>query len=141
MQTIQMIGGRKERGAFLSLAAAALLSGGRLACAVIDQAEMDEWSLDDYAADPQIRVVDGVEYISQPTGVKLWPHKAVLSRIRTRVDGGHSFTEPFHVTLARLTPRDLELEAKEHGLIPDGRRRIAGTDDLVPATVVVLRKP
>jgi SAM-dependent methyltransferase len=140
MQTIQLLGGREGRIAFLRCARGHLAVGGVLAIALSDSLELYE-VLDGVAAPlPDICELDGIVYSSQPTAVRADPEGFVLERRRETVtaQGQRSVTENV-IRLDRLTPAQLEREAGAAGLSSAGRNSIPATREYVGSTVVMLR--
>jgi SAM-dependent methyltransferase len=140
MQTIQLLGGRDGRIAFLRCARGHLAPGGVLAIALSDALELYE-VLDGVPAPlPDICELDGIVYSSQPTAVRAGPEGFVLERRRETVtaQGQRSVTQNV-IRLDRLTPEQLEREAGAAGLRSAGRRSIPATREYVGSTVVMLR--
>ncbi len=140
MQTIQLLGGREGRSAFLRRARVHLARQGVLAIALADQLEPFE-ALDGASSPaPDICERDGVVYCSQPTAVRADRDGFVLERRREVVDAEGELCASNHsVRLDRLTPAQLEREAAALGLRPAGRHLIAPTREHAGSAVVMLR--
>jgi SAM-dependent methyltransferase len=139
MQTVQLLGGRAGREAFLGCAREHLAPDGRLAVAIaetIDAYEVAEGALGPL---PDVLEREGVVYFSQPTAIRADGDGFVLERRRERVtvDGART-VEDNHIHLDRLTAEELEDEARAMGLRVAARRLIDATDDHVASTVVML---
>ena len=145
MQTVQLLGGPEARGAFLGRARAHLRPGGLLACAIVCDLEHFDCAAGDVGPKPEMTRVDTTLYISRPTGVRVRRRVVRIERERVLVPAGHS-VESKHtqretdvVELDRVTPAQLEREARAAGLSPQPTRTIAPTEDHVGSTVVILR--
>ena len=138
MQTVQLLGGAREREAFLRCARRHLDPGGRVAAALANAVEhFVEGEVD---VPPDMREVDGVLYASRPTTVRADGDGIVLERIRERVDaGGGRTVEANQVRLARVTAERLAAEAAALGFHPERPRTIEPTDEHVGSEVAVLR--
>jgi len=124
MQTIQLL---DDRAGFLRAARAHLLEGGLLAAALADDLVPFEGPL--VAPDS----VGGL--VSQPIAVRLL--EEVVRLERERRDGDTTTLDV--VELRRLTPRELEAEARQAGFEPEPVRRVDATRDHVGSSVVMLR--
>jgi SAM-dependent methyltransferase len=139
MQTIQLLGGREGRIAFLRCAARHLAPGGRLAIALAEMLELYEAEEENVGVLPDILERDGVVYCSRPTAVRVVDEHFVLERRRERVSArGERSTSENVVVLDRLPADRLEREAASVGLRPAGRTMIPATRDYVGSTVVML---
>jgi SAM-dependent methyltransferase len=151
MQTIQMLGPAPERAKFLAGAYRSLRPGGVLACALSNREQIQAWTTPQFELpEPEIARVGDLEYVSQPTAVIHRPDRVILKRVREirsllprpALVSPHGFgPEANTVTLWRCTPKDLELEGREHGLVLHGRTRIMMTDEHGASVVVLLRRP
>ncbi len=139
MQTIQLLGGREGRLAFLSCARRHLLPDGVLAVALSDELEFYDASEDTLVPLPDICERDGIVYSSQPIAVRADPTGFVLERRRESVsaDGEHSVEQDL-IHLDHLSPEELEGEATETGLRALGRSIIEQTHEYVRSVVVML---
>jgi SAM-dependent methyltransferase len=140
MQTIQLLGGRERRGAFLRRMRRHLNEGGLLAAAIASRLEVYEPSEGGPALLPDMCEHDGTVYASHPTAIRTDGNGFVLERRRETVDpDGRRSVEANVVKLDRLRPSELEREAVESGLQPAGRATIAETADYSGSDVVILR--
>jgi SAM-dependent methyltransferase len=141
MQTVQLLGGPQRRAAFLRCAAAHVLPGGLLACAIADALE----GFDAEHTEPPLPDVlerDGWVYASQPVAVRPGEHGTTIERIRQTVSpGGARTAEGDAVTLDRLDGDALEAEGVAAGLLAAGRRFVEMTDDHVGSEIVLWRAP
>jgi SAM-dependent methyltransferase len=138
MQTVQLLGGRDERGRFLRCARAHLEPGGLLAVALADALEAFDAEHDEPPL-PDMREIDGVVYASRPIAVRDEGEAATIHRIREVVDRRGVRTEEHDVIrLDHLDPAGLGAEAAAHGLRAVPLRRVEQTDEYVGSTVVML---
>jgi SAM-dependent methyltransferase len=140
MQTIQLLGGRDGRIAFLRCARRHLTGSGLLAIAIAEALELYEVLEDAPGPLPDICEHDGVVYSSQPTAVRAVGDRFVLERRREAVTehGQRSVSENV-IHLDRLTGAQLEREAGEAQLHSAGRASVPATSDYVGSSVVMLR--
>jgi SAM-dependent methyltransferase len=140
MQTIQLLGGREGRAAFLECAAFHLAPGGVLAVAIADQLELFEVPEGAPGPLPDVCEIDGVVYSSRPVAVRDDGDGFVLERMRETVStaGVHSVERDL-IRLDRIDPDTLEREGRAAGLRPFGRMEIGPTDEYVGSTVVMFR--
>jgi SAM-dependent methyltransferase len=138
MQTIQLLGGREGRLAFLSHARQHLVSGGVLALAIAPDFDEFVWEEGDGIPLPDIVELEGTVYASQPTAVRLEGTTVVLERRREAIDpaGGHSISDD-RIALDRLAAATLIAEGTRAGLAPVGTHQIAETDEHVGSLVVI----
>jgi SAM-dependent methyltransferase len=139
MQTIQLLGGRTGRIAFLQCARHHLERGALLAIAISEILELYEVVEGVPAPLPDICERDGVVYSSQPTAVRLAGERFVLERRRETITpaGARSVADDV-VELDRLTVGQLEQEAAEVGLHSAGNVSIPASRDYVGSEVVML---
>jgi SAM-dependent methyltransferase len=130
MQTVQLL---SDRAAFFACARRALVPGGLLAVAIVD--ELVEFVDGDALPAPDVGEVGGRRYVSQPTAVRLLDGLARIERLRT-VDG---VSEPNTVELALVEPPTLTREAAAAGFHAVPGERIAATEDHVGSSVVMFR--
>jgi SAM-dependent methyltransferase len=137
MQTIQLLGGRDGRTAFLGRAAAHLAPGGRLVIAISEQLEPFE-VLDGIPGPmPDMCEIDGTVYASHPTAVRAKGADFVLERRREVVSlRGERQVSEDRITLDRLSAPELRDEAAIAGLRPAGVTEIPSTEEYVGSTVV-----
>jgi SAM-dependent methyltransferase len=140
MQTIQLLGGREGRIAFLRCARRHLEPEGVLAIALAETLELYEVLDGAPTPPPDICELHGAVYSSLPTAVRADSEGFVLERRRETVTarGQRSVTRNV-IRLDRLTPDELEREADAAGLSSAGRAGIACTPDYVGSSVVILR--
>jgi SAM-dependent methyltransferase len=139
MQTIQLLGGRGGRRAFLTCAARHLRSGGAVAIAITDRLEQFAPEDDEPLPLPDMRELDGIVYSSQPIAVRERRDGFVLERIREMIGrNGERSSQPDVVHIDRLSAGELETEARTAGLTPRETRTIAPTPDHVGSLVVIL---
>lgn len=138
MQTVQLLGGARERERFLRCARRHLEPGGLLAVALANT--LEDFEEGDVEIAPDIREVDGVVYASRPTSVRADGDGFVLERVRERVDrAGARTVEQNRIRLARVSADRLNNEAAAIGLRPEPPRSIDATDDHVGSEVALLR--
>ena len=140
MQTIQLLGGREGRIAFLRCARAALQPGGLVVIAIAE--ELEEFDADEagYGPLPDICERDGIVYSSLPTAVRVDGDGFWLERRRECVrPNGAAYSGVDAIRLDRVGTRELEREGREAGLKPAGQRVIPPTLDYVGSAVVMLR--
>jgi SAM-dependent methyltransferase len=140
MQTVQLLGGPEGRGAFLTTAAKHLASGGRLAIALAGP--LEPWGEGASALPlPDIGETDGVVRSSQPIRVTEDETGWSIERIRlTSAPDRAPEHEQDVITLERVSAAELEADGMAAGLVPEGRRLVAETDEHVGATVVILAR-
>jgi SAM-dependent methyltransferase len=138
MQTIQLLPDAAARAGFFASARRALAPGGLVALAIADA--LEEFEPGAELPFPDIAVVDGVTYSSQPTAVRTIPGGVRIERRRhTIAPDRPPAVEENVVTLTAVGAEQLELEAATAGLRPDSRRYVDPTPDHVASEVVVLR--
>jgi len=142
MQTVQILGGRNARMAFLKCAKAHLARGGRLAIAIAASDDFDEfqWQEGDASPLPDIAELDdGSTYFSQPTAVRRYGDTFVLERRRDAVDpsGNHSISTDT-VSLDIVSADELHEAGAEIGLRPVTVSEIPPTDEHIGSQVVIL---
>ena len=139
MQLVQLLGGTHGRNAFLRAAVAHLQPGGLLACAVSES--MDAFDADDALLPlPDVAVLDGVRYSSQPIAVRDEGGRVAIERVReiTAGDGRRSAAGDI-IYLDRVDVETIEAEGRAAGLVPAVPRVVEETQDHVGSTVVMLR--
>jgi len=142
MQTIQLLGGRDGRAAFLRCALAHLRPDGVLAIAIAEALELYEVSDGFPSVLPDIRELDGVVYSSQPVAVRADRGGFVLERRRETVAvAGERTVERDLIRLDRLTAAGLEREGRAAGFTVADRESVPETRDYVGSEVVILRAP
>ena len=152
MQTIQLLGGRPGRLAFLRAARAHLRRGGALACAIAAALEPFDCARGDPAPVPDSMRVGDVLYVSRPTRVHVRRGHVLIERERLLVFLGRDpcgaegrsagYVEAVErdvIELDRLSPAQLQREASEVGLRPEPTRRIPASEEHTGSAVVMLR--
>jgi len=142
MQTIQLLGGSRQRRAFLACAGRHLQPGGVLAIAIADELEPFDAEADAFVVAPLPDVCerDGVVYSSRPTAIRERDGGFVLERRRETVSASGELTvELDEVGLDSVSAETLEREGADAGLRPSGRTQIPATDDYVASVVVTFR--
>lgn len=138
MQLVQLLGGRDGRAGFLRAARAHLQPDGLLACAISES--MEGFDGDGELPLPDVAVIDGVRYSSQPVALRDDGGRFAIERIRAITDGdGRRSAAGDIIHLDRLAAQKFESEARDAGLTPQARRLIEPTNDHVGSTVVMLR--
>ncbi|MDQ3678608.1 MAG: class I SAM-dependent methyltransferase [Actinomycetota bacterium] len=138
MQLVQLLGGFDGRMGFLRAARALLGPDGLLACAVSES--MDAFDGDGVLPLPDVAVLDGVRYSSQPVALRDDGRRVAIERIREITAGdGRRCAAADIIHLDRLATATFELEARGAGLKPDRRLIIRPTHDHVGSSVVMLR--
>ena len=137
MQTIQLLPSRER---FLAAARAHLLPGGLLAAAISGRLEPFEPG-DGTLPPPDVRVVDGWRYESQPTAVRIGPASDRIERVRRTVppDGGAAEEHEDAIELAHADVAELEAEGRAAGFAPEPSLTIPPTMEHVGSEVVLLR--
>ncbi|HEX8158556.1 MAG TPA: class I SAM-dependent methyltransferase, partial [Solirubrobacteraceae bacterium] len=138
MQTVQLLGAA-GRWSFLRAARAHLAPGGLVACALADAFD----TFDDehvFLPLPDVLVVDGMRYTSQPVALRDQGPRVAVERIRETVtaDGRRTASDNI-IHLDRVDRDVIEAEAAAAGLRPVSPRWIAETEEHVGSIVVMLR--
>jgi SAM-dependent methyltransferase len=138
MQTIQLL---PERDGFLAAARAHLAPSGLLAMAISGRLEPFQPS-DGLLPPPDVLVLDGWRYESQPTAVRIGPRVDRIERVRRAIPlAGGRAGEPRDdaIELAHVDVASLEAEGRAAGLAPEPARLIPATAQHVGSEVVLLR--
>ena len=138
MQTIQLLGARGRKG-FLKSVRKHLAPGGLVACALAsDIAPFDGLSF--VLPLPDVDVVDGTSYYSQPIALRDAGDRMAIERVRTTItaSGERSSCDDV-IHLDKVDGAQVEAEGRKLGLRPAGTRVIAPTDEHEGTTVVMLR--
>src|SRR4051794_40230748 len=141
MQTLQLLGGPRGRGAFLRRALDHLEPGGRVAAALADAMDcFDEEH--PVPPPPAVREVAGVRYASRLLSVTDEAGRAALRR-RREVIGPDERREAEEVVvqLDRVSADDVAAEGGALGFAVEPHRHIPESDRYLGSTVVVLRVP
>jgi SAM-dependent methyltransferase len=133
MQTLQLLGGREGRAAFLRRARERLRPGGLLAAALADPVDC----FDDEHPDPPPPAtleIGDVRYSTQLLGVS---QDGALHRRRAVGGDAHDVV----TRLDRIGADEVAEEARELGYTPEPHRAIPETERYLGSTVVMLRRP
>jgi SAM-dependent methyltransferase len=140
MQTVQLLGGREGRRAFLRRAHDHLEPGGVLAAAVA--VALDGFDAGDGPALPlpDVREQDSWVYSSQPVALRTEGDVTVMERLRQVVSPDGTLAESRdEVRLDRLDATQLAAEAAGEGFEPLPARHIAPTPDHAGSDVALMR--
>ena len=141
MQTLQLLGGRSGRAAFLRCALEHLEPGGLLAAALADAMDCfdEEHEMPPPADECEIA---GVRYASRLLAVVDDGGRAAIHRRREIVGPGVR-NEPVEavVRLDRVTAGEVMNEAAELGFLVEPVRHVPETEEYLGSTVVILRAP
>jgi SAM-dependent methyltransferase len=139
MQTIQLLGGREQRAAFLRCARTHLQPDGVLAAAVADVLEPYDTGDGGPAPLPDMLEREGIVYSSFPTAIREEGDGFVIERRREIVyaDGSHE-SETNVIRLDRLAAAELEREALAAGMRRPRRGHVPPTEDHVGSEVVIV---
>jgi SAM-dependent methyltransferase len=141
MQTLQLLGGRPGREAFLRCAHTHLKRGGLVAAALADAMDCfdDEH---DAPPPPDARHVADVHYASQLVAVVDEGGRAALHRRREiTAPTRRRQVEDVVVHLDRVSAEQVAAEAAQLGFQIEPYRRVPETEQYLGSTIVVLRKP
>ena len=137
MQTVQLLGGREGRAAFLRGARAHLEPGGVVAAAVAYPLEAFDAARDG-APSPDRGEAGGVQLVSRPVAIRDEGDRVALVREREAISpDGERRRERDVIRLDRVAPDELAAEGAAAGLLPAGPLHIPATDEYVDSTVVV----
>ena len=140
MQTLQLLGGPRERAAFFERALAHLAPGGLLAAAVADALGCfdEEHPL---PPPPETRDIVDVRYATRLLGVAERDGRAVLRRQREVIGPGeHHEAHELELALDRVTPDELAAEAVGLGFRAEPHRSVPETEEYLGSTVLMLRR-
>jgi SAM-dependent methyltransferase len=148
MQTIQLLGGREQRVAFLSRAHAHVRPGGLVACALVTAVEPFDTARGRVGPVAESCRLGGLLYVSRPTRVEVRSGRVLIERERRVIaipdDGPATETAPSAIPperhtseLAQVSAAELRNEAAEVGLRARDVLRIAPTVDHVGSEVVI----
>jgi len=138
MQTIQLLGARGRKG-FLKSVRAHLAPHGLLACALASDIEAFD-GLSVVLPLPDMGVVDGTSYYSQPIALRDAGDRMAIERVRTTITAaGDRWACEDVIHLDKIDAARVEVDATKVGLRPAGTRIIAPTDEHEGTTVVMLR--
>jgi hypothetical protein len=141
MQTLQLLGGRSGRKAFLRCALEHLEPGGLVAAALADAVDCfdDEHDL---PPPPEVREIDGVCYASRLLAVVDEGSRAAIHRRREVIGPGERYESvEVVVRLDRVSADEVAAEAGELGIRGEPHLFVPQTEEYLGSTVVVLRAP
>jgi SAM-dependent methyltransferase len=141
MQTLQLLGGRSGRAAFLRCVLDHLQRGGLLAVALADAMHCfdEEHEMPPPADECEIA---GVRYASRLLAVVEEDGRAAIHRRREITGpGGRNESVEAVVRLDRVTASEVADEAAELGFLIEPVRHVPQTDEYLGSTVVILRAP
>jgi SAM-dependent methyltransferase len=138
MQTLQLLGGRRGRAAFLRCARAHLEPGGLVAAALADAMDCfdDEH---DAPPPPDARDVADVRYASRLLAVVDDGGRAAIHR-RREIIGPSRHSEEVVVHLDRVSAAEVEAEAARLGFLVEPHRQVPESERYLGSTIVVLRR-
>jgi SAM-dependent methyltransferase len=139
MQTLQLLGGRSGRAAFLRRALDHLQPGGLLAVALADAMDCfdDEHDL---LPPPDAYDLAGVRYSSQLLKVVAEDGRAAIHRRREVIGPEERYDSVEAVVrLDRVTADEIATEAARLGFLAEPHRYVPETEEYLGSTVVVLR--
>lgn len=147
MQTVQLMGGPSGRLAFLRAVRAHLRDGGVLACALVEDLEPFDAASEELQLDPELARHEDVLYSSCPVRVSVGPRR-IRIELERRIEPGEpaaraeaAAPEPPErelIDLDRLTPEQLQQEARRVGMHALEVRTVAPTELHTASTVVIL---
>lgn len=139
MQTLQLLRGTAERGAFLRCARAHLRSGGLLACAIATALDPFDCADGDAGPSPETTWIGETNYVSRATRVSVADRTVVIERER-RISGAavEARIERNVVELDRVSAAEVEREAIAAELHPAPAREIPPTSEHVGSAVVMV---
>jgi SAM-dependent methyltransferase len=155
MQTLQLLGGAGERGAFFARARAHMRPGALLACAIVTDLEPFDCGAGDLGPSPETVLVAGRRYISRATRVRVRTRSIAIERERLIIaaegtpegpqggpaapSGAAALPEHNVVELDRVSVARLAREGSRAGLTPAGTRETPATEEHVGSAVVMFR--
>lgn len=151
MQTIQLLAGTEGRLAFLRRAREHLRPGGLLACAIVTDIQPFDCVAGDFGPEPDVVRLDGLDYVSRPTGLRVSAASIRIERQRSIVSTAHRPQAAWReavpgeeieldvIELDRLTEAQLVAEGEQAGLSAAGSRSVPPTLEHVGSEVVLLR--
>jgi len=141
MQTLQLLGGRSGRAAFMGCALAQLEPGGVVAAAIADAADCFD-DQHDMPPPPAAREILGVRYASQLISVADAGTRAILHRRREIVGPGELYeAQDISVALDRVSAHEVAAEGRLLGFRNEAHLFVPETEQYLGSTVVVLRAP
>jgi len=141
MQTLQLLGGRRGRTAFLRCARTHLEPGGLVAAALADALDCFD-AEHDAPPPPDARDVADVRYASQLLAVVEDGGRAAIHRRREIIGPGRPRqAEDVVVRLDRVLAEEVAAEAAQLGFVVEPQRRVLESERYLGSTIVVFRKP
>lgn len=143
-QTIQLLGGREPRLAFLRRARSHLRPGGLLACAIVTEIDTFDGARGDPLPSAEATHVEGTDYLSRATRVHA--RGGVIRIERERLISPSSRAHPSMpllrseqdtIELDQLSLRELRREGRTAGLRSLPRRSIAASDIYVGSEIAL----
>jgi SAM-dependent methyltransferase len=157
MQTVQLLGGKAGRAAFLRRVRAHLRPGGVLACAIVSDFQSFDCTRGGDGPPPDLVRHGAVDYVSRPIRVSVTKDRVVLERTRRILPEGRERSSEGANRLLHLNARSpttaaerdvieldlvsveqLEREGVAAGLRRAGARSVEATDEYLGSDVVVL---
>jgi len=144
MQTIQLLGGERQRRALFAGATAHMREGALLACAIVTQAEEFDSLAGQLGPSPDRMELGGRAYFSRPLSVQVLAETIKIERERVVLpgDGPERWNEESEqdiVELDRVTEQQLWREAQSAGLSAEPTRLIGETEEHAASEVVMFR--
>ncbi len=141
LHVIQELDGA-ARSALLSRLGELMAPGATIALTLVDETTLLSAGTDSAQILPDMRELDGWVYSSEPLWVQVGDEVLTVRRLRERVSPDGRMDRSVHDdVLYRVSPEALELEAKESGLLPAGRRQINSGPNEADSIVVLLEVP
>jgi SAM-dependent methyltransferase len=143
LQTIQLLGGPRDRARFFRAVRRHLQPGGVLACAIVSELESYDQADGDMTPGADHIRLEGRLYVSHATAMRVRSDSIEVERRRLVIgkDGVDELPASTTFTvqrLARIPAPQLEHEGRAAGLTPLPRRVIPAADGLLASEVVVL---
>jgi precorrin-6B methylase 2 len=130
------------RPALLGRLGKLMAPGGTIALTVVDETTLLSAGAAATQILPDMRVLDGWVYSSEPLWVEVGDDLLTIRRVRERVSPEGRRDRVVHdEVLHRVSPDQLALEAEEAGLRHIGRRQISSGPNEADSTVVLLETP
>ncbi len=144
MQTIQLLGGERQRRALFAGAAAHMREGALLACAIVTQAEEFDSLAGQLGPSPDRMELGERAYFSRPLSVRVLPETIRIERERVVLPGDgperwNEASEQDVVELDRVSEEQLWREAQSAGLRAEPTRVIGETEEHAASEVVMFR--
>jgi hypothetical protein len=141
MQTLQLLGGRSGRAAFLRAALDGLEPGGLMVAALADALDCFD-AEHDMPPPPDTREILGVQYASQLVAVLDEGDRAAIHRRREIIGPQRRYeARDVVVRLDRVSADEVVDEAVQIGFLAQPHMAVPQTEQDLGATVVALRAP